>query len=483
MGPQHIGTSHGGFEFYGLPLVEREWAPHEAAALHRSDVRRAAPPDWRLSIHAPAYLGPSDPCCAESAGRRVDPDPRSDAVRPDVPSIPGCPGPVSSEHWAERAAQQGSDESRVDAAMTAVRERRAFTAALPSTPGRGGGTADVLYLRLHAWELREGGDPGLYPCAAEAVVAAGTPDGSVEQWVECVLPDTLPLAVQLKRGDAELAAAAEAAAAVAQPVPDSVWDRALGRADQHLRWRARMLGDVAADGWRAALALWVPRMFAAGGTCSPGAEWTQGLLRTAHAARAAARRSTEARAKEVAWSLAVWAAAPPAAPAEQPQALSVAAPEDPQDAKDCIAAVAASAAARVARQPPGRGLTALAALDVICAPLMYLDGLADAVPPDCHAAAATRFAAAHCKHLGAEPPQPQPTEPVEGELCLDDLALLLPQERSPACIMLAEAATRATARRPVALSGADRDFALAARKALRGACPDAEAGGAAGSKD
>eukprot|EP01065_Artemidia_motanka_P044342 TRINITY_DN6298_c0_g1_i2.p2 TRINITY_DN6298_c0_g1~~TRINITY_DN6298_c0_g1_i2.p2 ORF type:complete len:466 (+),score=145.61 TRINITY_DN6298_c0_g1_i2:58-1398(+) len=445
MPAEYYGTSHGGFDFYRLPQAEAEqlindrWAPHERRALKLADLQRAAPPDWVPELKQLPYLGPSDPSCAGANPRRVEPDSLLDATRPDVPSVPGCPGLASTEQWTERAALQGSEESRVDAAMSAVRQRRSFTAALPVTPGRGGGQLDVLYLQLHRWELETDSQASLYACAAEAMASAGVVDGRVEQWVGSVLKG-LPLPVQLRSEDVSIEAAVDAACRVAEPVPEEAWKYAAGTGQRRLpRWRARCLGDVKELGWREAVKLWAPRLVYSNDPRPPGHAWMLAVLRLSHAVRAVRRRETEARTKEVGWALAEWAAAPAAD--EDSDALPAQIGGGQNDAASCIEEVAQSAAAS-----------------------LYLSGLA-AVIEDVDGAAdgfAKRFTAARSCVLGdsfATAADVCRTDP-------DDLPMLLPQECDPELIVL----TGAAASRSAGDTATGRMFAVASRKLLRGTC-------------
>jgi hypothetical protein len=121
-----------------------------------------------------------------------------------------------------------------------------------------------------------------------------------------------PMAVEalhhLDRDDAVLpwteryAANLEPAPAPGRAVGDDEWPQALGRPDRYPDWLARFEQDLAARPWTEVVGWWapalVPGLWGAAG---------HGAIRTAHAARALARRETELRRAELARALAYWA--------------------------------------------------------------------------------------------------------------------------------------------------------------------------------
>ena len=85
------------------------------------------------------------------------------------------------------------------------------------------------------------------------------------------------------------------------PIADGA--SALGVRREYADWCAWFEAELGAEPWRALLARWLPRVAPA--AC---ADATHGLIRTAHAARALARRETPERRRELAHGLAAWAA-------------------------------------------------------------------------------------------------------------------------------------------------------------------------------
>lgn len=468
---QYLGSSHGGDDFYGLgeaeskKLVAASWAPHEQKLVTGADMRRAAPPSWEGNVEKHPYLGPSDTQFAAGNRKRAEPDPISDASRADVPSLPGCPGKACTEHWAMRAAEDGSDEARVDAAMGAVRGRRNITSMLRTTPGRGGGQLDVVYLRVHQWERTHDYKGGIVLCAAESMAHAGVPDGRMEQWAENAL-SALPLSVSLAPRELTLEAAADDAADDAQAVPDSVWKHAIG--GRYARWRSRCLDDVKQLGWEASVKLWLPRLLHPEERRAPSEQWSRSLLRLAHAVRATRRRATEARLKEVGLALAEWCSAEQHEETGELYGRERGIESEP---RQWILGAAEVAADHIVASPIG-GVRTGVALSLLAAPLMYLDALSDLGGEECDVAAAYRFYFATKVLLQTDVPPPQPSEatpfdcPVE-----DDLALLLPQEQHNETIELTEVAATA-ARSAPQNSKLRRILMLASRRALRGVIVD-----------
>jgi hypothetical protein len=123
------------------------------------------------------------------------------------------------------------------------------------------------------------------PMVVDALVELGHPE-AIPAWLDRYLPDVLPR---------------EAPTA---PVPVAGWSAALGRPELEPAWQARFEADIAKLGWRGTLAAWSGRL-------APGfaAAAAHGVIRSAHAARALARRDSPLRQQELAAGLALWAAA------------------------------------------------------------------------------------------------------------------------------------------------------------------------------
>lgn len=143
---------------------------------------------------------------------------------------------------------------------------------------------DRLLQRMHAYSSElANGFTNHAPMVVEALFALGHGD-LAEAWLERYLPGARPKL------------------APAEPVSDQHWQAALGSPAREAAWLARFGVDIAAHGWPAALGVWTPRL-------APGfaAAAAHGVIRTAHAARALARRDTPSRRAELAAGLAVWA--------------------------------------------------------------------------------------------------------------------------------------------------------------------------------
>ena len=92
----------------------------------------------------------------------------------------------------------------------------------------------------------------------------------------------------------------------ASPVPKSIerehWRESLAQPELYPAWRALFLAELESDDWKLVLRRWVPRF-------TPGLAGvaTHGLIRTAHGARALAKRDNAVRRGELATGLAYWA--------------------------------------------------------------------------------------------------------------------------------------------------------------------------------
>ncbi len=121
------------------------------------------------------------------------------------------------------------------------------------------------------------------PMVAEALCALGRPD-AVLPWLESYRTGLLP------RQTAHT------------PISHATWRDALGNIGRYADWMALFQAELAGAPWREVLARWLPRLAPA--AC---ADATHGLIRTAHAARALARRETPQRLSELGDALGAWA--------------------------------------------------------------------------------------------------------------------------------------------------------------------------------
>ncbi len=121
------------------------------------------------------------------------------------------------------------------------------------------------------------------PMAVEALDALGRAD-AIESWVDAHLDPV------------------ESEGPAREPVQEEQWPSALGHRERFLDWRASFVTWLEEADWRDVLQLWTKRFL-------PGLAGaaTHGLIRTAHATRALARRDVAIRRVELATALAYWA--------------------------------------------------------------------------------------------------------------------------------------------------------------------------------
>ena len=147
------------------------------------------------------------------------------------------------------------------------------------------------------------------PMAIEAMTTMGR-GGGIIPWLEayCAELDEAPRKVA--------------------PIAPDQWREALGDAHRVADWVAFFDREIAALGWQAAVARWVPRLAPA--LISRAAH---GLIRTAHAVRSLTHTETAPRLHELAQGLGYWASTWQTLPGE-PAAL--AAPRPPSEAMQAV---------------------------------------------------------------------------------------------------------------------------------------------------
>jgi len=178
-------------------------------------------------------------------------------------------------------------------------------ASASSGEGRGEDALDeaLLLLRRAEPESRQGLSTHA-PMVAEALCALGRCEEAVP-WVARYRAPLLDLPRPTERIDPR-----EWRRALGPDLGASSWERSLARwAD----WRELFAEELEAAPWPGVLDRWAGRL--APGLCGAA---THGVIRTAHAARALARRDTKERRAELARGLAYWASAYQELPAGPP---------------------------------------------------------------------------------------------------------------------------------------------------------------------
>jgi hypothetical protein len=174
--------------------------------------------------------------------------------------------------------------------------RGGLLGAVPAEAGASDDALDPALRTLH--EQEPASKQGLSthaPMVVEALCALGH-GGTAERWLREYRAPVLQLAPAARRIDPDRWREALGAAPGARS-----WEEALVRwAD----WREFFLATLDQARWQDVLDTWVGRL--APGLCAAA---THGVIRTAHAARALARRETPVRRAELARGLAYWAAA------------------------------------------------------------------------------------------------------------------------------------------------------------------------------
>lgn len=125
------------------------------------------------------------------------------------------------------------------------------------------------------------------PMVAEVLSRRHRPD-AISAWIEAYRPQLCPWPAQV----------------ASIPTREGVaWRSCLGQSERVADWRVYIARDLEGDPLSTGVERWVARL--APGAC---ADATHGLIRTAHAVAAAARRTTPERRGEVADAIAIWAA-------------------------------------------------------------------------------------------------------------------------------------------------------------------------------